>query len=115
MTDAKSAWHETGEQLTALGAKLGAHFDEQHGAESGQARAETQEALKRLGEAVKDGFDAVGAAAKDEAVRQDVKRVGRSLIGALDITFREVSGELRKVVDGASKKSPGPDRDNPRG
>jgi hypothetical protein len=106
MTDARSAWNETSEQLTALGAKLGAHYEKQHGKDGEQARAQTEDAIKRLGEAVQDAFEAVGAAARDEAVRQDVKQVGRSLVGALDVTFREVSHEIRKVLDRSSGDSP---------
>ena len=106
MTDAKSAWNETGEQLTALGSKLGSHFEKQRAADGEQARAQTEEAIKRLGSAIQDAFDAVGTAAKDEAVRQDVKQVGRSLITALDVTFREVSDEVRKAFDKSSPDSP---------
>lgn len=105
MTDARSAWNDTGEQLTALGSKLGAHFEKQRGADGEQARAETDEAIKRLGKAIQDAFDAVGAAARDDAVRQDVKLVGRSLVEALDVTFREVSDEVRKVFDRSSTSS----------
>jgi hypothetical protein len=106
MTDARSAWNDTGEQLTALGSKLGAHFEKQRGADGEQAREQADEALKRLGEAVKDAFEAVGAAARDQAVQQDVKQVGRSLIGALDVTFREVSDEVRKAFDRTNADSP---------
>jgi hypothetical protein len=114
MTDARSAWNETGEQLTALGAKLGAHYQAQHGTDGEKARAQTEEAIKRLGEAVQDAFDAVGTAARDEAVRQDVKQVGRSLIGALDVTFREVSNEIRKVLDRSSTDASTKGKDDPK-
>ena len=106
MTDAKSAWHETSEQLTALGSRLGAHYEKQRAADGEQGRAQTDEAIKRLGNAIQDAFDAVGAAAKDDAVRQDVKQVGRSLITALDVTFREVSDEVKKVFDRSATESP---------
>ena len=108
MTDARSAWSETGEQLTALGSKLGAHFENQRGPDGESAREQTQEAIKRLGDAVKDAFDAVGAAARDEAVKQDVKQVGRSLVGALDVTFRQVSDEVRKAFDRPATDEPTP-------
>jgi hypothetical protein len=105
MTDAKSAWIDTGEQLTALGTKLGAHYEKQHAKDGEQPPTQPDDTIKRLGEAVQDAFEAVGAAARDEAVRQDVKQVGRSLIGALDVTIREVSHEVRKVFDRASDDS----------
>jgi hypothetical protein len=117
MTDARSAWSETGEQLTALGSKLGAHFENQRGPDGESAREQTQEAIKRLGDAVKDAFDAVGAAARDEAVQQDVKQVGRSLVGALDVTFRQVSEEVRKAFDRSAPDAPagGPADEPPAG
>jgi hypothetical protein len=111
MTEARSAWTETGEQLTALSAKLKAHYEEHRGPDGEQARAQTEEAIKRLGTAVQE---AVGTAARDEAVRQDVKQVGRSLVGALDLTFKEVSTELRKAFDRSTTDStPKPEQDKP--
>lgn len=112
MTDARSAWNTTGEQLTQLGQKLGAHYESQRDPEGQQARAQTEEAIKRLGGAIQDAFEAVGAAAKDDAVRQDVKQVGRSLVGALDVTFREVSEEVRKAFDKTRQDAP-PTKDAP--
>jgi hypothetical protein len=78
------------------------------GEDSANARAQTEEAIKQLGNAVQDAFEAVGTAAKDEAVRQDVKQVGRSLIGARRRHLPEVSKQLRTVLDGAKGKSPRP-------
>jgi hypothetical protein len=116
MTEARSAWNETGEQLTALSAKLKAHYEEQRGPDGEQARAQTEEAIKRLGTAVQDAFEAVGTAARDETVRQDVKQVGRSLVGALDLTFKEVSTELRKAFDrstDSNNSTPSTEKDTP--
>jgi hypothetical protein len=48
---------------------------------------------------VQDVFDAMGEAAKDEAVRADVERVGQSLTDALSATFGEVSVEVRRAFD----------------
>jgi|SRR3954447_16865163 hypothetical protein len=111
MTDAKSAWLAAGEQLSSLGSKLGEHYEKQRGADTAQARAETEEALKRLGQAVQDAFEAVGAAAKDDAVREDVKQVGRSVVGALDLTLRQVSQELRQAFDRHSSGDTPPNQD----
>jgi hypothetical protein len=108
MTDARSAWKETGDQLAALGAKLGRHYEQQSATEGRQAQMETEEAIKRLGAAVQDAFEAVAAAARDEAVRQDVKQVGRSLVGALDVTFQEVSDQVRTTLKRAPETSETP-------
>jgi hypothetical protein len=99
MTDAKSAWKGLGAQLTNLGGKLGAHYEDQHKAADDQPKPQNEEPLKRLGKVAQDAVGAAGAAAKDDSVKQDVKQVGRSLLGALDVTVRQVSDEVRKTVD----------------
>jgi hypothetical protein len=109
MTDARSAWKGLGEQLTTLGGKLGAHYQDQHAADGEQAAPKDGDAIARAGDAVHTAVGAAGAAAKDEAVKADVKHVGRSFLGALDATFQEVSGEIRKAVDRSSSR-PGDDK-----
>ncbi len=49
------------------------------------------------GDAVEQAFGASGAAAKDDAVREDVKEVG-AVRGALDGTFAELGERFRSVV-----------------
>jgi len=97
MADSRSAWNDAGERLNALGLKLKLHYEQQRGEEGEQARSEVEGAVKRLADAVQDTFEAMGAAAKDEAVREDVKQVGQSLTDALNATFAEVSGQVRKA------------------
>ena len=97
MTDAKSAWHETGERFSSLGAKLKAHYEHQRGQEVDQSKAEVREALHRLTGALEDAFDAIGTAARDDEVKSDVKQVGQSLVTALGATFSEVSTEVQRV------------------
>jgi len=118
MTDARSAWSETGEHLSALGSRLGAHFEQQRepddlaglGDEGEKPRSPAGDTIKKVGDAAQAAFEAAGAAARDQSVRDDAKQVGRSLLGALDATFREVSAEVRKVVDRNTKddESPAP-------
>jgi hypothetical protein len=105
MTDAKSAWSTTGEQVSALGSKLGGHFEKKQAEEKERAGEQGgDDALKRIGGVVQGAVGAVGAAAKDEGVREDLKKVGRSLFGALDATFREASTEVRKAFASPDKK-----------
>jgi hypothetical protein len=78
--------------------KLRLHYEQQHSAESAAAQAQVEGAIKRLTAAVQDAFEAIGTAAKDEAVRTDVKQVGKSLTDALNATFTELSGDVRKVL-----------------
>jgi hypothetical protein len=96
MADSRAAWNDAGERLTELGQKLKTHYEQQHGTDSTQAREELADAAKRLGGAVQDAFEALGAAAKDKTVQADVKQVGQSVYDALGATFGQVSEELRR-------------------
>src|SRR5687767_7581528 len=97
MADSRSAWNDAVERLSGLGLKLKLHYEQQRGEEGEQARSDVEGAVKRLADAVQDVFEAMGAAAKDQAVRADVKEVGQSLTDALNATFAEVSEEMRKA------------------
>jgi hypothetical protein len=100
MADVRTAWTQAGEQLSGLGSKLKLHYEAQRTDETGeQARAQddVKDAVKKLGEAVQDAVDAMGAAARDQAVKDDVKQVGRTLKDALGVTFAEISDELGKA------------------
>jgi len=97
MADVKAAWNDAGDKLSGLGSKLKAHYEQQHGADSEQAQAEVKDAVKRLTEAVHDAFDAIGAAAKDQAVKDDVKQVGQAFTTAMGATFTEISEDLQKA------------------
>jgi hypothetical protein len=105
MADARAAWNETGDKLTELGRKLKVHYESQHGGESQQSREELADAARRVGSAVQDAFEALGAAARDKTVQDDVKKVGQSLAEALGATLGTAAGELRRVL--AERKGPG--------
>jgi len=68
----------------------------------GGAKAEVQEAVRRLSEAAKDVFEVLGGAAKDPDVKADVKHVGTSVSTAFAATFTEIAEQVRK----ASSKTP---------
>jgi hypothetical protein len=107
MADVRTAWKQAGEQLSGLGIKLRLHYDEQRGTdpdgEQVRAQDEVKEAVRKLGAAVQDAVDAMGAAARDQAVKDDVREVGRSLKDALGVTFTEISDELGKAFDRGPK------------
>jgi hypothetical protein len=58
-----------------------------------------RDALAKLRDAIEGAFDAVGRAARDEAVRDDVKETGRSLTTALQATFADVSDDLHRAFN----------------
>jgi hypothetical protein len=98
MADARGAWNETGEKLTDLGRKLKVHYEAQHGAEGQQSRQELADAARRVGGALQDAFEAIGAAARDKSVQSDVKQVGQSLVEALGATLGQASEEVRRAL-----------------
>ena len=110
MADSRAAWRDTGERLNQLGLKLKLHYEQQRGEDAERARGEVEGAVRRLVDAVQDAFESIGAAAKDQAVREDVKQVGQSLTDALNATFAEVSDQVRKVM---SRPAGGPSADRP--
>lgn len=107
MTDIKAAWKDAGDRLSALGSSLKTHYEEQRAAEGERAGEETDAAAKKLTGAVQDAFDAMSATVKDPGVKDDVRKMGLSLAGALSATFAQASDELRKVADKAQAKAGG--------
>lgn len=96
-SDAKAAWSDAGDRLGVLGSRLKQHYEARSGSSGGQAGEEVKDAARRIGEAVQSAFDAIGSAAKDPAVKDDVRQVGRSVSDALAGTMTGLSDELRKT------------------
>jgi hypothetical protein len=104
---AEAGVEDAGEAATAVGDAVdsGATVTtETTGAEGGGATdAGTADALKaalkHLGEALDGVVEAIGGAAKDPAVAEDVRHVGQSLVTALSATFSDASGEIRKAFN----------------
>jgi hypothetical protein len=116
MADVRTAWSQAGEQLSGLGQKLKLHYEEQRTDETGEqvrAQDEVKDAVRKLGTAVQDAVDAMGAAAKDQAVKDDVRSVGRSLRDALGVTFSEISDELGKAFGQGRQPTDRPDDARP--
>lgn len=63
----------------------------------GGAGPEVMEALRKFGDALDGAFEALGNAARDQAVKEDLRQVGQSLAGALSSTFNDAGEELRKA------------------
>ena len=71
----------------------------------GAAKAEVQEAVRRLSEAAKDVFEVLGGAAKDPNVKADVKHVGNSVSTAFAATFTEIAEQVRKATSKTAERS----------
>ncbi len=98
MNDMKKSWEKAGSKLSALGLKLKYHFEEER---SGDADDEDDDvvrnAVEKLREAFDDAFDAIENAAKDPAVKDDVKMSALLLRDALAETFSEAGESMRKA------------------
>ena len=106
MDDVRTTWSDAAETLGGLGSKLKVHYEQQQEADRETAQADVQTAVKRLGDAVQDAFEAMSAAAKDDAVKEDVKQFGQALTEALKATFSEMSGEVRQVMKRPTEGDP---------
>jgi hypothetical protein len=73
-------WDEVGQQLHGLGEKLKTHFQQ-------TGPNQWPDALSKLGAAVEDLFKSASNAVQDEAVRADVRDVGRHLADAVSTTL----------------------------
>jgi hypothetical protein len=92
MADAKKAWGDVGDALSALGLKLKVHTDH----ETSEEAKEFTSALDRLTGTVNEIFHGVGNAAKDQAVRDEARSVAEAFAGAVDATINEAKNRLKK-------------------
>lgn len=96
MSDARAKWEQVGDQMSELGLKLKLHFEQAAaGAERSEEEDRVREALHTLGDTVEQAFNALSTAARDDAVRTDVKDVGRSVVDALEASFAELGERMR--------------------
>jgi hypothetical protein len=138
MEDAKAAWAEVGAKFGGLGEKLKEHFDHPRapaggegagdggpspagseagasaGASTGAAQSTTdavRDALRNLGDALSGAVEAVGAAAKDPEITNDMRQVGQAFVNALSATFTDVGDDIRRSFSrsqhGSDEPTPG--------
>jgi hypothetical protein len=91
MNEFKQPWSEVADRLEALGLKLKLHGQQTGG-------SEMPEALSRLGHRLQEAFEAAGNAVKDEAVREDVREIGRLIAGAVTTTVGKVGDDMREAA-----------------
>ncbi|MEU8233259.1 hypothetical protein AB0C12_27070 [Actinoplanes sp. NPDC048967] len=91
MTEQASRWQELADRVEALALKLKLHVEQ---VDDDQ---EVRDAMGRLRADVDEAFKAAGNAVQDDAVREDVREVGRLLTDALDTTFTRVGHQVRDL------------------
>jgi DUF1365 family protein len=93
MTDQSAQWQELSDRVEALALKLKLHV-EQAGDDS-----TVKDALGSLRAAVDEAFEAAGNAVRDEAVRDDVREVGRLLTDAVGTTFACAGRKVQELFE----------------
>lgn len=90
MTTSAEAWKAVGDQLSSLGLKLKMHLQEE------LADVDEEDTWNRVRESFEEVFEALGDAAKDPAVRSDVKEIARSMAEAANATVADIRSKLAK-------------------
>ena len=104
MADVRESWSEVASQMNELGLKLQLHYEQAADEDAPEAEtaaeddAKVKEAMRVVGDAVEQAFGALSTAVGDDAVREDLKDVGQSLVNALEATFEEVSDRVKTAL-----------------
>ena len=113
MDEVRDSWKQVASKVEALGLKLKLHLD-QEADDSVEVpeEGEMQSAFDKFSSQVNDAFDAFGNAARDDAVKADVREIGDLLKEALTDTWRAVGAEISarsKPADGRGDDTGGDD------
>jgi hypothetical protein len=93
MNESSAQWQEVASRAEALALKLKMHVEQ--AGDDHQAEA----ALDQLRAVLHEAFEAAGTAFRDDAVRDDIRDVGRLLGEALHPTVTRVGGEVRDLFE----------------
>jgi len=88
-------WDKMAEQVSSLGRKLRDTYQRSIG-EDGPDQVEIKAALRTLGSAWEKLAQAIGAAARDEQVRDHMKNAATGFFEAVGAAFSELGSELRR-------------------
>ncbi len=95
MDDMRQEWQQLGSQLSGLGLKLQMHFQQTAREGRPEEADKLKEVLATLSESIDRTADALASIARDDAVKQDVRDVGRSLVSAVERSVGEVIERIR--------------------
>ena len=108
MAEIGDTWKDVASKAEALGLKLKLHLEQEQEPGDEPAPGDTKAMVEDLGRKVQDAFESVGNAAKDPAVHEDVKEMGRLFKDALMDTLSTVGTEVRDRAAAATPTSDGP-------
>jgi len=105
---AQDSWKEVRSKVEGLGLKLKLHLEQEADeADSESTPGDTKRAIEELGEKLQEAFASFGHAAKDPAVRSDMKDIGALLKDAMMETFSNVSAEVGDTLKKAGGRGQG--------
>lgn len=109
MSEVQESWKDVAGKAEALGLKLKLHLEQEQDAEQTEREAgDTKALVDDLGRKLTDAFESFGNAAKDPAVREDVKDMGRLFKDALVDTFHAVGAEVSSRTSSTDSSTDAP-------
>lgn len=94
---AQDRWKDVRSKVEGLGLKLKLHLEQEDDDADEREPGSTRKAFEDLGDRIEDAFEAFGNAAKDPAIRTDVKDLGLLLKDAIQDTLSGVGAEVRQA------------------
>lgn len=105
----EESWQDVKTKVEGLGLKLKLHLEQEKDQEQaieaeggetdgGEAARETQAAIEEIGAKLQDAVNSLGNAAKDPAIRADLKDLGQLLRDAMNETFSTVGAEVGDIL-----------------
>ncbi len=102
MAEIQDSWKEVASKAEALGLKLKLHLEQEKDETEPREPGDTKALIDDIGTKLTDAFDSIGNAAKDTAVHDDVKDMGKLFRDALMVTINTAGEEVSKRTSGAS-------------
>jgi hypothetical protein len=94
-------WQEVKSKVEGLGLKLKLHLEQENDdadADAESSANDAKAALEEMGAKLQDAIDSLGHAAKDPAIRADVKDLGVLLRDAMNETLSTVGAEVGQIL-----------------
>jgi len=109
MSEIQDSWKDVADKAEALGLKLKLHLEQEQDEDQPERTAgDTKAMVDELGRKINDAFESFGNAAKDPAVHEDVKDVGRLFRDAVVTTFTAVGDEVSSRTSSANSSTDAP-------
>lgn len=104
MAETQEKWRDVIGKMEGLGLKLKLHLEQEKDETNEDAKpGDTKAVLDDLGNRLQEAFAGVGNAAKDQAVKADMKDIGITIKEAMMHTFSTVGAQVEDVVKKAPK------------